>query len=75
MTSVVHRLEMDRMPGLLNSADLVVNNSIGALYEGDIFSVLKSSLFVIRFFKLFEADSAIDCLNKYSSTMSFANCL
>jgi len=63
-------------PSAVNSLDaldrLVLSNR-GALYEGDIFSILKRSLFVIRSFEFALADGAIDCSGGCSPDTSFAD--
>ena len=46
--------------------------SRGILYEGDIFSILLHSPFVIRAFEFALADFAIDCTRTYDKAQSFA---
>ena len=45
----------------------------GALYEGDVFSVLYKSPFVVRSFEFAIADGAIDCTSSFPPGTSFAD--
>lgn len=45
----------------------------GAIYEGDVFSVLRTSPFVIRSFEFALADGAIDCTYSYKPSLSYAD--
>lgn len=45
----------------------------GALYEGDIFSILLGSPFVIRSFEFGLADGALNCSRGYATTLSYAD--
>lgn len=51
----------------------IINNSIGALFEGDVFSVLRHSPYTIRSFEFALTDGAIDCSYEYHPSTSFAD--
>ena len=51
----------------------VLLNTRGALYEGDIFSVLWRLPFVIRSFEFALADGALDCGNECAPDTSYAD--
>ena len=57
---------------LLESLDVLLN-SRSTLYEGDIFSVLWQSPFVVRSFEFALADGALDCANEFSPGTTYAD--
>ena len=56
-----------------DALDRLVLNRRGALYEGDIFSILKHSPFVVRSFEFARADGMIHCSSEFSPDTSFAD--
>ena len=45
--------------------------SRGALYEGDLFAILRRSPFVLRSFEFSLADGAVDCSREYDASLSY----
>ena len=57
----------------LEALDTLILNNRGALYEGDIFSILKQSPFVVRSFEFALADGALNCAGEVTPEVSFAD--
>jgi hypothetical protein len=57
----------------LDALDKLIFNNRGALYEGDIFSILKRSASVVRSFEFARADGAIDCSAEFPPETNFAD--
>lgn len=58
------------MSNFLSIFDLVLRYR-GALFEGDVFSILRSSPYVTRTPKFVLANGAIDCLRSYGLNDSY----
>lgn len=57
----------------MNVLDRLVLQNRGAVYEGDVFSILQASPFIVRSFEFAQADGAIDCSNQFSPETNFAD--
>lgn len=57
----------------LEALNKLILTNRGALYEGDIFSVLKYSLYVVRLFKFTLADRALNCISEFYFDISFVD--
>lgn len=58
---------------LLQALEKVILRNRGALYEGDVFSILQGSPYIIRSFEFAPADGCIDCAREFDPTTSFAD--
>lgn len=58
---------------LLETLDDVILKNRGAVHEGDIFSTLSESPFIVRAFEFAPADGAIDCTREMDPSTSFAS--
>ena len=54
------------------SLDVILNNS-GAVFEGDIFTVLASVPYLVRSFEFAVADGALDCDNSFPPNATYAD--
>lgn len=64
--------ERGEMPQPLSYLDPIITRNCGARAEGDVFSVLKHSRYVVRSFEFGAADGAIDCSEEHDQDTSFA---
>ena len=55
----------------LRAIERAINLSRGALYEGDVFSLLKPSPYVVRGFEFSPVDGAIDCSREYDTGQGY----
>lgn len=62
-----------RNPELLEILNKVLLRNRGAVYEGDIFSILACSPFVARSFEFSLADGCIDCTREFEVGVSFGD--
>ncbi|GIZ40155.1 hypothetical protein CKM354_000350700 [Cercospora kikuchii] len=60
------------MSDLLSVLECITPHNLSALWEGDIFSVLLQSPFMIRAFEFGAADGGLDCSTRYPETDSYA---
>ncbi|KAG8532802.1 uncharacterized protein KY384_002680 [Bacidia gigantensis] len=66
------RIRLVDMPSK-NDLDRLIIQNHGSLYEGDVFSLLRSSSHVIRSFEFALADGALSCADTFHPDTSFAD--